>query len=103
MTPDTTCLFTVTHDRSVRLSRGYKTCDDNVLACSAKNICSGVSLVVQGLRRHTSSRGDLGSIPGQGTKIPQAIHHSQKILKIINTFFKYRKISFTSNVVKILI
>ena len=62
-------------------------CDDNVLKYSSKNVCSGVSLVVQGFRLHTSSAGDLGSIPGQGTKIPDATHHSQKNLKTINTFF----------------
>ena len=62
-------------------------CDDNVLKYSSKNVCSGVSLVVQWLRLHTSSAGDSGSIPGQGTKIPDATHHSQKNLKTINTFF----------------
>ena len=54
-------------------------CDDNVLKYSSKNVCSGVSLVGQGFRLHTSSAGDSGSIPGQGTKIPHATHHSQKI------------------------
>ena len=67
-------------------------CHDNVLKYSSKNVCSGVSLVGQGFRLHTSSAEDSGSIPGQGTKIPHATHHSQKILKTINTFFKYRKI-----------
>ena len=33
---------------------------------------SGTSLVVQWLRLQTSSAGGSGSIPGQGTKIPQA-------------------------------
>ena len=66
-------------------------CDDNVLACSAKNVCCGVSLVVQGLRRHTSSTGDSGSIPGQGNKITQAIHPNQKILKTIHTFLNIEK------------
>ena len=30
----------------------------------------GISLVVQLLRLHTSTAGDMGLIPGQGTKIP---------------------------------
>ena len=33
----------------------------------------GISLVVQWLRLHASSAGGLGSIPGQGTKIPHAV------------------------------
>ena len=35
--------------------------------------------MVQGLRFHTFTAVGLGSIPGQGTKIPQAIQPSQKI------------------------
>ena len=34
---------------------------------------SGTSLVVQWLRLHTSNAGGLGSIPGVGTKIPDAL------------------------------
>ena len=33
---------------------------------------SGASLVVQWLRLHALSAGDMGSIPGLGTKIPHA-------------------------------
>ena len=35
-------------------------------------------LVIQGLRRHTSNVGDLGLIPGQETKVPQATWYGQK-------------------------
>ena len=35
-------------------------------------------LVVQGLRFHTSSARDMGSIPGQGTKIPYTAQHGKK-------------------------
>ena len=38
----------------------------------------GTSLVVQGLRLHASNSSAMGSIPGQGTKIPQAVWHDQK-------------------------
>ena len=34
----------------------------------------GTSLVVQWLRLHVSNVGGMGSIPGQGTKIPHAEH-----------------------------
>ena len=36
------------------------------------------SLVVQWLRPHASTAGVMGSIPGQGTKIPHAMWRSQK-------------------------
>ena len=39
----------------------------------------GTSLVVQLLRLHVSTAGDVGSIPGQGTKIPHAMQHGQKM------------------------
>ena len=39
----------------------------------------GTSLVVQWLRLRVSTAGDTGLIPGQGTKIPQAMQYSQKI------------------------
>ena len=39
---------------------------------------SRTSLVVQWLRRQASNEGDMGSIPGQGTKIPHAMQCSQK-------------------------
>ena len=44
-----------------------------------KNGGKGTSLVVQLLRLHASTAGDVGSIPGQGTKIPHAMEHGQKI------------------------
>ena len=39
---------------------------------------TGNSLAVQWLGLRTSTAGDTSSIPGQGTKIPQAMRHSQK-------------------------
>ena len=39
---------------------------------------AGTSLAVQWLRLHTSTARGTDSIPGQGTKIPQATWHSQK-------------------------
>ena len=36
------------------------------------------SLVVQQLALHTCIAGGMGSIPGQGTKIPHPLLHSQK-------------------------
>ena len=39
---------------------------------------TGISLVVQWLRLHTFSAVGLGSIPGQGTKIPNAVRWGQK-------------------------
>ena len=41
----------------------------------------GTSLVVHWLRIHTSTAGDVGSIPGRGTRIPHAVWHSWKIRK----------------------
>ena len=38
----------------------------------------GVSLVVQWLRLHASNAGGMGSIPGQGTKIPHASRPKKK-------------------------
>ena len=38
----------------------------------------GTSLGVQCLRRHTSTAGDVGPIPGWGTKTPRATGHVQK-------------------------
>ena len=37
-----------------------------------KEKATGTSLVVQALRLHTITKGDVGSIPSQGTKIPHA-------------------------------
>ena len=39
----------------------------------------GNFLVVQWLSLHTANAECASSIPGQGTKIPRAVHHSQKI------------------------
>ena len=41
----------------------------------------GNSLVVQCLGLHASTAGGKGSIPGQGTKIQQAVQHGQKMKK----------------------
>ena len=43
--------------------------------------CSRTSLAVQWLTRHTSNAQGAGSIPGQGTKIPHAVQHSQRLKK----------------------
>ena len=39
---------------------------------------TGTSLAVQWLRFHTSAAGGMSSIPGQGTKILQAMQYGQK-------------------------
>ena len=44
----------------------------------AKTQILGNSLVVQWLGLFAFTAKDLGSIPGQGTKIPQAAWHGQK-------------------------
>ena len=41
----------------------------------------GTSLAVQWLRLHTSTAAGMGSILGQGTKIPHAVWCDQKIKK----------------------
>ena len=47
-----------------------------------KNLSSlETSLVVQRLRLHAFDAGDVGSIPGLGTKIPHAVQCSQEIFK----------------------
>ena len=43
-----------------------------------KNITLGTSLMVQRLRLRAPEAGGMGSIPGQGTKIPHATQCSQK-------------------------
>ena len=40
----------------------------------------GTSLVIQWLRLHASTAVAMGSIPGQGTKIPRAVQCGQKVL-----------------------
>jgi len=44
----------------------------------AKLILIGNPLVVQWLRLHAFTAEDTGSISGQGTIIPQTMHHGQK-------------------------
>jgi len=41
----------------------------------------GTPLVVQWLRFRASNAGGTGLIPGQGTEIPHAVKHGQKIKK----------------------
>ena len=48
------------------------------LLANAKIPDLGNSLVVQWLGLHIFTASGLGSIPGQGTKIPQAASHGQK-------------------------
>ena len=45
------------------------------------NIEPGTFLVVQWLRLRAPTVGGMGSIPGQGTKIPHAVQHGQKTYK----------------------
>ena len=49
----------------------------NVILISLKKE-EGTSPVVQWLRLHASTAGDMGLIPGRGTKIPHAAGHSHK-------------------------
>ena len=42
--------------------------------CDFKTYQAGTALVVQWLRLHALNAGDSGSIPGRGTKVPQAIN-----------------------------
>ena len=44
----------------------------------------GTSLAVQGLRLHSSTAGDTGSIPGQGSKIPHALCRGHPPQKSVN-------------------
>ena len=44
----------------------------------SKAVVLGTSLTVLWLRLPASNAGDLGLIPGQGTKIPHAVQHSQE-------------------------
>ena len=62
-----------------------------------KNEIQGTSLVFQWLRLHASKQGDMGSIPGQGTKIPHAARCSQINKLIIK--FKIIIVSVTHSVV----
>ena len=47
-----------------------------------EEVALGISLVVQWLRLHASTAEGLGSIPGQGTKIPHAVWYGQKKKKM---------------------
>ena len=49
--------------------------------CVEKDDSGGTSLAVQWLGLHASTAGGTGLIPGQGTKIPQAVQRGQKIKK----------------------
>ena len=44
-------------------------------------LSAGTSLAVCRLRLRAPAAGDAGSIPGRGTKIPQAASHREKIKK----------------------
>jgi len=48
------------------------TCQNLSKIVSFKKVQFGTSLGVQWLRLHASTAGGVGSIPGQGTKIPYA-------------------------------
>jgi len=48
----------------------------------------GTSLAIQWLGLRTFTAKGLGSIPGRGTKIPQAVQHSQRKEGRKNTFLK---------------
>ena len=50
-----------------------------------KKVFIGTSLAVQWFRRQASTSGGLGSIPGQGTKIPNAVQCSKKKKKKTKT------------------
>ena len=49
-------------------------------------VCVGTSLVGQGLRPCVSKAEGMGLIPGQGTKIPNAMWCGQKKKKVCNWF-----------------
>ena len=51
---------------------------------SVKTNEQGISPVVQWLRLHASNAGGMGSIPGQGTKIPHIVWLGEKSKKKIN-------------------
>ena len=52
-----------------------------VKGAGSKDHIAGTSLVAQWLRLHTVNAGGGGLIPDQGSKIPHATQHSQKIKK----------------------
>ena len=59
-----------------------------------RKIRFGTSMVVQWLRLHTSTAGDMGLIPGWGTKVPHALRGVAK---------KKKKIKFKSLVSSLLV
>ena len=65
-----------------------------------KEHIAGTSLVAQWLRLHTASAGGAGLIPDQGSTIPHATQHSQKIKKTKQehiTYMRARESSLTSH------
>ena len=50
----------------------HKQAENNGGTCITQDGQVGTSLVIQWLRLHASTVGIMGSIPGQGTKIPHA-------------------------------
>ena len=54
----------------------------------------GTSLAVQWVRLHAANAEGMGSIPGQGTKIPHAVKCSQKINNNSNFKIKKQKTEF---------
>ena len=56
-----------------------------------KNVLTATSLVVQWLRRHASTAGGAGLIPGRGAKTPHAVQHGQKKKKSFNSNQKRKK------------
>jgi len=62
---------------SYKSSQDYLLSHRNILI--KNNFIIGISLVIQALKLHVTNAGGAGLIPGQGTKIPQAMWYSQKI------------------------
>ena len=50
---------------------------------NAFEVAGRTSLMVLWLRLHASTPGSMGSVPGQGTKIPHATWHTPKINKTL--------------------
>ena len=55
------------------------------------NLCWGNSLEAQWLGLHASIAGDMGSIPGQGSKIPLATHQKKKKKNFLKMWGKKNK------------
>ena len=72
----------------------------NSLCQHAKFISiSGNSLAVQWLGLHAFTAECPDSIPGQGTKIPPAVWHGQK-MKFLNKFFPIEKVLFSIGTIR---